>query len=322
MEPIQHNNAGDDITLSIEFFKEKKEEFVLYLSVEKKLSSNTYRAYESDLQQFIDFWGICSQEQKENLPLRLIIERYLISLHHKKIDKSSVARKLSTFKSFEKFLLMHGIRLNLKIKRPRIDKKLPVYLSVDEIFYLLDTIPDEQLMTTTPIRDRALFELLYATGIRCSELVNIKIKDINVHEKTIRIVGKGDKERMVLFGNKAHTRMLEYFNKERKHVHDEEEYLFLSIRHQRLTTRTIQRIFEQFRKLLKIERNLTPHKVRHSFATHLLNQGAGLRVVQELLGHKTLASTEKYTHVSIEDLSTMCNAIHPIYDAIKKRDRT
>lgn len=302
-----------------EEFKENVHEFLLYINVEKNLSENTQRAYESDLKQFIIFWEQITPKEQQQLSLRQIIERFLVSLFYKKIDKSSIARKFSCFKSLEKFLRTRGITLSLNLKRPRLDKKLPVYLSIDEIFYLLDTITEKELPTKHPIRDKAIFELLYATGIRCSELINITFEDIDFTQKTIRICGKGKKERIVLFGQKAKDKVLEYIEKERHHPLQKNEKIFLSYRNTTLTTRSIQRIVTMFRKLLKIERPITPHKIRHSFATHLLNQGADLRVVQELLGHKTLASTEKYTHVSLEKLAELCDTIHPFNSMIKNQ---
>lgn len=299
-------------------FCAKKDEFLAYLDVEKNLAHNTRKAYSSDLQQFIQFWDNLDEHMQKNLPLRQVIERYLVNLFYKKIDKSSIARKLSCFKSFEKFLRAQGFLIDLKLRRPRLDKKLPVYLSVDEIFYLLDQVTDDQLPTRHPIRDKAIFELLYATGIRCSELVTIRFADIDWHNKTIRIAGKGSRERLVLFGQKSKKKLIEYLDKERPKPKKDNEYIFLNYRRQQLTTRSIQRIFEMFRKLLKIERHITPHKIRHSFATHLLNQGTDLRIVQELLGHKSLASTEKYTHVSLEELAKLCDTIHPLYNKEKK----
>ena len=213
----------------------------------------------------------------------------------------------------------YGIVLKLKLNRPRLDKKLPIYLSVDEVFYLLDAVTDEQLPTKKPARDKAIFELLYATGIRCSELVAIQFKDLDMNNKTIRILGKGKKERIVLFGQKAQTRIIEYLERERPKYAYAHEHLFVSNRLEALTPRTVQRIFEMFRSFLKFEKHITPHKIRHSFATHLLNQGADLRVVQELLGHKSLASTEKYTHVSLEDLTKLCDTIHPFNTTLKPK---
>ena len=139
------------------------------------------------LNNFLNFGISCPIDDKKHLSPRQIIERYLVNLFHKKIDKSTIARKFSCFKSFERFLKTQGIILKLKLQRPRLDKKLPVYLSVDEVFYLLDTITDDQLPTKKPARDKAIFELLYATGIRCSELVAIQFKDLDLQNKTIRI---------------------------------------------------------------------------------------------------------------------------------------
>ena len=294
-------------------FKERLTEFLTYLEVERNLSMHTIRAYESDLKHFLMFWTNIPAEDKKHVSFRQIIERYLVSLYYKKIDKTTIARKYSCFTSFTKFLKTCGIVINLELKRPRLDKKLPVYLSIDEIFYVLDTVSDDDLPTNHPIRDKAIFELLYATGIRCSELVSIRLRNIDLKQKTIRIQGKGNKERIVLFGKKAQQKIREYLIKERVAMMQKDEPLFINSRHKELTTRTIQRIISMFRIFLKLDKHITPHKIRHSFATHLLNQGADLRIVQELLGHKTLASTEKYTHVSLEDLSRMCEEIHPIH---------
>ncbi len=316
---IQTAKKGMRMAINRETFQQKVQEFLVYLEVEKNLSDNTLRAYTSDLKQFVTFWSNLPDNEKTNPGIRQIIERFLVSLFYKKIDKSSIARKFSCFNSLEKFLRTHGIELNLKLTRPRLDKKLPIYLSVDEIFHLLDKVTEEELPTKHPMRDKAIFELLYATGIRCSELVNIRFGDIDLDNKTIRIFGKGRKERIVLFGNKAKEQLARYITAERGPATSQENHLFLNFRGGQLTSRSIQRIFEMFRKFLKFERPITPHKIRHSFATHLLNQGADLRVVQELLGHQTLSSTEKYTHVSLEDLSKLCDEIHPMRSPKKEK---
>ena len=300
-------------------FQAKRDEFLTYLSVEKNLSEHTQRAYKLDINQFINFWRSLPTDDANNLTCRQIIERFLISLFYKKIDKSSIARKFSCFKSFEKFLRTQGIKLDLKLTRPRLDKKLPIYLSIDEVFHLLDSVKDHELPSQRPLRDKAIFELMYATGIRCSELVNIKLCDIDLDNKTIRIIGKGNKERIVLFGNKAKDRLTIYINNERQPNQQPDAHLFLNQWGTVLTSRSIQRIIVMFRQFLKVERAITPHKIRHSFATHLLSQGVDLRIIQELLGHKTVASTERYTHVSIERLSNLCDTIHPINNMTKRR---
>lgn len=298
--------------------KQKIENFIIHIEIERNLSVHTIKSYAYDLQQFLRFWET-SVTEFAHLSFRQIIERYLVGLFYQKISKASIARKFSCFKSFEKYLKQEGITLNLKLAQPRIDKKLPVYLSVDEMFHLLDTIQDAALPTPFPIRDKAILELLYATGIRCAELVNISMGDLNLDDKTIRIFGKGRKERFVLFGEKAKGKLVEYLDKERLKPYGPTDPLFLTIRKTRLNARTVQRVIEMFRSFLNIERKITPHKIRHSFATHMLNQGADLRVVQELLGHRSLASTERYTHVSLDDLSRMCDAIHPLNTTIKSK---
>ena len=174
-------------------------------------------------------------------------------------------------------------------------------------------------LNTANLNNKAIFETFYATGIRCSELINITLGDIDFKHKTMRISGKGRKERIVLFGNKAKNKIEQYVKTERNGSDSPETTLFLNYRGNKLTTRSVQRVFAMFRQFLKIDKPITPHKIRHSFATHLLNQGVDLRVVQELLGHKTLASTEKYTHVSLEDLARMCDSIHPINKMLKKK---
>lgn len=301
-----------------EEYAQKIEAFLTHLKVERNLSSHTVRAYASDLNHFLVFWKSAPETDKKHLSFRQMLERYLVSLYYKKIDKATIARKYSCFTSFTKFLKIYGITIELDLKRPRIDKKLPIFLSVDEIFHVLDDVSDKALPTRHPIRDKTIFELLYATGMRCSELVAIRIQDIDFNQKTIRIQGKGNRERLALFGEKAKQKVKQYLAKERSIVGDPTDPLFLNQRNGKMTTRSIQRIFEMFRAFLHINKQVTPHKIRHSFATHMLNQGTDLRVVQELLGHKTLSSTEKYTHVSVDDIAQVCDELHPINDMIKK----
>lgn len=299
--------------------KTKMDEFLVYIDIEKNLSSHTQRAYASDLEQFFDFWQGINRSTDKETQLKHAIEQFLIHLFHRKFNKASIARKISCFTSFEKFLKKDGVDLNLKLARPRLDKKLPTVLSVDEMFHLLDDINNEDLPTQKPLRDKTILELMYATGIRCSELVAIRLCDMDLENKLIRIFGKGRKERIVLFGNKARQKVIEYLAQERKPATDVIEPLFVNNRNKQLTSRSVQRIIEMFRSFLKIKRPITPHKIRHSFATHLLNQGVDLRLVQELLGHKTLASTERYTHVTMAGLTKLCDTIHPVHSFKKKK---
>ncbi|MFH0898002.1 MAG: site-specific tyrosine recombinase/integron integrase [bacterium] len=301
--------------MELQTFQEKIEEFITFLDVEKRVSDHTLRAYKSDLEQLALFWEtIASQEDPLSITFEKILRRYNVSLFYKKITKTSLARKLSSLRSFLSYLKAQGIDTSLSIKSPRLDKKLPCILTVDEIFYLLDSIPVEKLPTKFPLRDKAIFELIYATGIRCSELTQISLKEIDFDNMFIKIHGKGKKERMVLFGNKAFQALQDYLFQERPGMlkNNSHESLFINCNGTPITQRSVQRIFEMFRKFLKIDRKLTPHKIRHSFATHLLNQGVSLRVIQELLGHKTIATTQIYTQVSNQQLTKMCNEKHPL----------
>ncbi len=299
--------------MRLDEFRNARHEFLAFVEVQKGLAAHTVKSYTLDLQQFEKFWHVHYQQ----LEIKPAIEHFFVYLYNIHTQNSSIARKVSCLKSFEKFCLMQGIRLELKLQRPRIEKKLPIYLSVDEMFHLLDHVKAPDLPTQHPLRDVAILELLYATGMRCSELVNIKIADINMSEKIIRVQGKGGRERLTLFGSKAAEKIESYLKNERLPAHSEDEYLFLNNRQTPLSTRAIQRTLEEFRSFLKIKRRITPHKIRHTFATHLLNQGVDLRIVQELLGHRSLASTQIYTHVSIQQLARVCERLHPINEHIK-----
>lgn len=301
--------------LDLNTFNEQVKDFLSFLSVEKNVAANTLRAYACDLKMLGKFWeSIIVNEPKVPLDGGRVIRRYIVALYYQKITKTSLARKLSCLRALQRFLQTRGISFSLDIKNPKLEKKLPATLTVDEVFYLLDTLKPNQLPTKSPYRDRAIFELAYATGVRCSELVGIQIEHINFDEKVIKVLGKGRRERMVLFGSKCKESLKLYLERERPGfvVDEAERHLFLNKLGGQLTARSVQRIFEMYRKFLKVQRKLTPHKIRHSFATHLLNEGADLRVIQELLGHKNLATTEIYTHVSSQQLAKMCDEKHPL----------
>ena len=294
----------------------KKEEFLVYVQIERNLTDNTYKSYSSDMHQFFTFWQRHNLTTKQDVSLATALEHFFISHYYKKTQKSSIARKVSCFTSYERFLKSQGFDLKLQLTRPKVEKKLPTYLTVQEINHLLDTVKDEDLPSQRPIRDKAIFEVLYATGIRCSELTQIRLEHINFEEKTILIYGKGRKQRYVLFGEKAKARILQYMNAERFINQRGSSILFLNKQGESLTNRMIQKILTMFGKFLTVKKQLTPHKVRHSFATHLLNAGLDLRALQELLGHQSLSSTEKYTHVTTKDLQKMYQQIHPIHQML------
>tara|TARA_Y100000588_G_scaffold223342_1_gene237343 strand:+ start:1187 stop:2104 length:918 start_codon:yes stop_codon:yes gene_type:complete len=290
-----------------------KSDFLTYLDVERNVSINTYKSYQYDLDQFFDFWHSFEKNKKITLPLPQALQKFFMDLYGKRFQKSSIARKIACFKSFEKYLHTCNIAIDLNLTTPKIEKKLPTYLTVDEINYLLDTLSDQELGSTRPIRDKTILETLYATGIRCSELCNIALTDINFDQQTIMITGKGNKQRIVIFGHKAKERLLEYIQTERAQDNKKKNnHLFLSTHGTTIQERSVQKILKLFSQKLPSKKQITPHKIRHSFATHLLNAGMNLRALQELLGHSSLATTEKYTHIATKDLKELYVKYNPL----------
>lgn len=293
---------------------EYKNDFMTYLDVERNSAHNTYKSYQYDLNQLFAFWKLLEKKQDKELGLQVVLEAFFMDLYKKGVQKSSIGRKIACFKSFEKYMQSCNVDIYLRLTIPRVEKKLPVYVTIDEITYLLDGISDEDLKSERPLRDKTMLELLYATGVRCSELCGIKLRDIDFDQKTILITGKGDKQRIVLFGEKAKERMLAYIQSERVvDMHkDVIDFLFVTQLGAALQDRTVQRVLNRFSKLLGSKKEITPHKIRHSFATHLLNAGMDLRALQELLGHSSLATTERYTHISAKDLKELYANLNPL----------
>ena len=300
---------------------QKKDDFLNHLDIERNVALNTSKSYQYDLNQFFRFWEkintqqqVTSHNNTSEITLQDAVAKFFVHLHGLKVQKSSIARKVACFQSFVKYLHNNNIAINLKLTAPRLNKKLPTYLTTQEITYILDTMPDSAFQSKRPIRDRTILETLYATGVRCSELTNIKINDINFDHKTILITGKGNKQRIVLFGNKAKAQLLRYMQEERtgdiKSANF--EYLFISTHGTKLTDRALQLILQDLSKQLPFRKIITPHKLRHSFATHLLNAGMNLRALQELLGHSSLSTTERYTHITSKDLKELYHTMNPM----------
>lgn len=292
------------------------QDFLKHLDVERNVALNTYKSYRYDLNQFFRFWLEANNNtaHAKELTIQEAVSKFFIHLHSLKVQKISIARKIACFQSFAKFLHSNNINLNLKLTSPRITKKLPTYMTSQEVVYLLDSVPDSAFLSQQPIRDRAILETLYSTGIRCSELTHIQLMDINFDQKTILITGKGNKQRIVLFGNKAKDILLKYLQTERaKHdPKNQQSYLFITPSGNRLQDRALQHIVQDLNPFLPFQKKITPHKLRHSFATHLLNAGMNLRALQELLGHSSLATTERYTHITTQDLKELYQNINPL----------
>lgn len=286
--------------------------FSKYLQFEQTVSPHTLRNYMSDLNQFYQYLSKGKKLSDWNQITSLTIRSYLGNLY-KQNNRSSIARKLASIRHLMKFLLKEKIILkdaSQLISTSKQEKRLPAILNVDEMFHLLET-PDST--TKMGKRDRAILELMYATGIRVSELTAINLEDISWDTNTLKVRGKGRKERIVPFGEKAKKRLLIYkeerstFLKKR----DESAAFFLNHFGGRLSTRSIARLIDKYILLCGSLRRISPHTIRHSFATHLLSAGANLRDIQELLGHESLSTTQKYTQVSVDKLMEEYDKAHP-----------
>ncbi len=297
--------------------------FVKSLYSEKGYSENTCRAYLHDLKEFASFifssWFSENMSKTEADSFRadqvdgLMIRGYLGFLH-KKNKKATIARKLSTLRSFFRYLVKHGIILENPadlILTPKQEQTIPAYLPVDDMFRLLDSIKADNL---AGLRNRAIFETLYSCGLRVSELSGMNLFDVDFTKSVIRVLGKGDRERIVPIGRKALEAIKAYRQRLREESgisDDTNAPLFLNKNQGRLTVRSIARILDKTAKECGLLAPVSPHALRHTFATHMLDAGADLRVVQELLGHKSLSTTQKYTHVSIDRLMAAYDKAHP-----------
>jgi integrase/recombinase XerC len=293
--------------------------FIESLSSEKGYSSNTCRAYQQDVIEFFDYLADAFKDvekkggSQEVLNIDTLVIRGYLGYLHKINSKTTIARKLSGLRTFFKFLLKHGVLKENPadhVRTPKQRQMIPTYLPVDDMFKLLDSISEESLLGH---RNRAIFETLYSTGLRVSELAGMNLIDVDMNRNTVLVRGKGNKERVVPIGDKAAKAISGYRHKlqEERSGIDPAGPLFLNRNGSRLSTRSIARILDRLAAACGIPIPLFPHALRHSFATHLLDAGADLRVVQELLGHKSLSTTQKYTHVSIDKLMQIYDKSHP-----------
>ena len=284
------------------------EKFINYLKNERNYSFNTVISYENDLKEFISLYNvdIKTLQHKD-------INKYLKHLYDKKYNRNTISRKISAVKSFYNYLLKEGVLKLSPVKNISYPKKaltLPKFLQYSELETLFLT-PD--INTAYGQRDRLILELLYATGVRVSELVNIKLEDIDLRKEEISVIGKGSVERIVYFGEYAKDIMELYIRDGREQLLKGKlsEFLFINNKFGKLTDRGVRFILDKLLEKTSIKVKISPHSLRHTFATHLLNEGADLKVVQELLGHKNLSTTSIYTHVSNEKLRDVYYKNHP-----------
>lgn len=290
-------------------------DFLNYLTYERNVSVNTVEAYRDDLESFLRFLSNDYYTQsREDVELRrvdhLAIRSYLAHLSRRKLSRSSTARHLSALRSFFKFLMREGLvdqNPARTVATPKKEKTLPTVMQVPEVALLLEQ-PDVE--TPLGIRDRAFLELMYASGLRISELVGIDMDDIELRARLVKVRGKGAKERIVPFGTKA-ADAVQAWIPHRGELVDEEQALFVNYRGERITQRSVRRLFDRYLRAASLRAGISPHTMRHSFATHLLNAGADLRGIQELLGHASLSTTQKYTHLNDWQLIAVYKKAHP-----------
>jgi integrase/recombinase XerC len=284
--------------------------FQQFLAVERNLSPHTCAAYRRDLEEFREFLAGHGGAAAADLQRvdHVLLRRYLAELH-KRNQRTSIARKLSALRSFFRYLVREGtLSANPAevVATPKRNRYLPKTLSVDEATALMERGHGTTLLA---LRDRAILELLYSSGLRVSELTGLNVGGLDLREQLVRVLGKGRKERIVPVGRKAHEALTAYL--EARGAADDDQPLFINHRGGRLTPRSVQRHLKV--RLLKagVLKDISPHALRHSFATHLLDGGADLRAIQELLGHASLSTTQRYTQVSVDQLMAVYDRAHP-----------
>jgi integrase/recombinase XerD len=287
-------------------------EFLNYIAVEKGLSKNTISAYGTDLKHFASYMASCGLSDIDGIN-RQHITKYLLSLKDGGIGGNSISRALVAIKMFYRFLIQERlIKEDVAgiLESPKLIRTLPSVLNFAEVEKILSA-PD--LRDPVGMRDKAAIELMYATGMRVSEMVELSVEGMNMDVGFVRCRGKGDKERIVPVGGKAKEAIARYKEKVRPKLvaKSQDNHLFLSRLGRKISRQTFWKMIKKYAKLTRIKKDITPHTLRHSFATHLLERGADLRVVQEMLGHSDISTTQLYTHINRERLKSIHRQFHP-----------
>lgn len=312
-------------------------EFLDYLNFEKHFSEHTAKCYSADLEQFCRHLtdsspsklshssdsgsvGLATQTETKLEQILLAvttdsIRAYMAALNDKQYSKSTTARKLATLRSFYKFLVKRSYLTTnpvISVRTPKQDKKLPKFLEYEQVKRLLETPPADSWLGA---RDRAMMETLYSTGIRVSELVGLNIEDVDFLGEVLHIRGKGKKERITPIGSSALQSVQHYMEFRNRRAQSNSNFdpkvLFVNKHGRRLSTRSVRRKMDKYLKMAGLDPSISPHTLRHSFATHMLNNGADLRSVQELLGHQSLSTTQVYTHLTTKKLKEVYDNAHP-----------
>ena len=284
--------------------------FLRHLERERNASPHTIRAYGEDLQQFSAYLRrILGRQPRPEDADQVLIRGFLADLHKRGLKKTSSARKLAGLRTFFRYLCREG-RLDRNPARallsPRLEKRIPSPLEEAQVEALLDVTGDDPVS----LRTRAILELLYATGIRCAELVGMDVGEVDLEARMVRVLGKGRKERIVLFGTRAREALRAWL-RARKGLRPKTEAVFINLRGGRLSDRSVRALLSLRVRQVALSRRCSPHTLRHSFATHLLARGADLRAIQELLGHASLSTTQRYTHVDTRQLLEVYKKTHP-----------
>ncbi|MFA5429720.1 MAG: tyrosine recombinase XerC [Candidatus Omnitrophota bacterium] len=282
------------------------ERFLRYLEIEKNYSPHTLLNYRIDLEDFVSF---CAGQETGAIGY-LEIRKYLALLKEKKLASRSVARRLSCIRSFFNFLCREGLVKHNPVSgvsTPRLDRHLPEFLTEEEVTRLFDSIPGDGKNEAVRLRDKAILEVFYSTGMRISELSGLKLAAVDFIGGVVKVLGKGRKERIVPIGEPA-LRALNAYLEKRDSQRDE---VFLNLKGRPITARGVRMVVAGYFRLAGMKKGVSPHTLRHSFATHLLNRGADLRSVQELLGHANLSTTQIYTHLTTERLKAVYDKAHP-----------
>jgi integrase/recombinase XerC len=284
-------------------------QFLHYLATERNVSPHTLKAYASDLDQFREFVrGERGADAGTDAVDHLLIRRWL-ALLHKDHKKSSIGRKLAAVRSFFKYLLREGMvgkNPAELVSSPKKEKKVPYHLNIDEMTALVEAPQGESIL---PLRDRLILEVLYSCGLRVAELTGMNVGDAELSEGVVWVLGKGGKERIVPLGSHARLAVAAYLQE--RNNPEPTAPLLLNANGGRLTSRSVARIVGKYIQHIATMKKISPHTLRHTFATHMLEGGADLRAIQEFLGHASLSTTQKYTHVSIDRLMEVYDKAHP-----------
>ncbi len=291
--------------------RELIEDFMNYLSVERGLAKNTLESYKRDLKKYTKYLKRKNITDPNNVT-RLEVNNFMLFQKDKGLSMSSISRSLAAVKVFHKFLAREGFAKEDKtslIDSPKLWKKIPEVLSRDEVELIIKAVYPRDTLT---MRDKAILELMYASGMRVSEVVGIKLNDLNLDIGFVRCIGKGSKERIIPVGKSAILAITRYLEKSRGKLSKQpNSFVFLNRSGNRISRQSVWKIIKKYAKMAKIRKEIKPHTLRHSFATHLLERGADLRSVQEMLGHSNISTTQIYTHVNRDRLKEIHEKFHP-----------